>query len=231
MSNRRTKIFQSFLICLVILIGVYGYRAFETWQVEERLTQYRAATVQEVQRAIHDSLQNNGLFPIAGIVHEAPTITKIAKDNRLKNKTLQCFPVYVEGRLQSDLATVRILDLHHCSLISRDVESESGGQIVIKSKTGEFEELFISFHLLDDEQGSFRVNLPEEKQSLSSVQRALNQLVAKPNLASREELNSVLYQLFTNARLSTVDSRVTQHFLRLLLSAVHHELSRQKVFS
>ncbi len=231
MSIWQTKLFQSFLICLVVLTGVFGYQTFAAWQAEESLKQYHAATVQEAQQAIRVSLEQNGLFPVEGSVHEAPSITKAAKENTLEDQPSQCFPVYVEGRLQSDLATVRILDLHHCSVITKGVESRSGGQIVIKSKTDAFEDVYIEFHLLDGEQGAFRTNLPKEKQSLTAIQRVFNQLVAEPQVASREELDSVLYQLFTLAKQSKVSNHTAQQFMTLLLSSVQHELSSQQVFN
>ena len=231
MAISQTKLFQSFLICLVILTGVFGYQSFAAWQAKESLMQYHAATVQEAQQAIHDSLQNHGLFPIEGIVHEAPFITKVTKKDSRANNADQCFPVYVDGRLQSDLATVRIIDLHHCGLISKSVESRSGGQIVLKSKIDAFEDLYIEFDLLGDAQGSFRVNLPEEKQNLAAVERVFNQLVAEPRLSSREELDNVLYQLFTFAKLSKVSNHSAQQFMTLLLSSVQYELSRQQIFN
>tara|TARA_B100000676_G_scaffold313303_1_gene393200 strand:- start:29621 stop:30316 length:696 start_codon:yes stop_codon:yes gene_type:complete len=227
----QAKLFQSVLTCLVILAGVFGYQSFAAWQVEESLMQYHAATVQDAQQAIHDSLQNLGLFPIEGIVHEAPCIKKVTKKDTHANKADQCFPVYVNGRLQSDLATVRIIDLHHCGLISKGVESRSGGQVVVISKTEAFEDLYIEFDLLDEEQGSFRVNLPKEKQDLTAIERVFNQLVAEPRLSSREELDNLLYQLFVSAKLSKVSNHSAQQFMTLILSSVHYELSRQQVFN
>ncbi len=226
MSTRQSKKFIVVALVITLATGSLLFQWLGSQRAAEDLAEYYAAAVLEGQQAIQQSLEERGLVQYVGSLHEpAPN-----SDSIIDTSPAHCYPVNVDSVLECELATVRILDLHNCNVIEEGRECRSGGQLVISSRDGQFDEVFISFELLNSAGGKFEIVMPSDKRACQPIKRAFEQFAPEPGIASRQLMNNVLVKLFRNARNNTIDEQLGHLFLKIILNSVHHELLVAQAF-
>lgn len=226
MSFQRSKTIRGLLLCLVVVGSVSVYSDYQAARQAEALAEYREATVHESKAAIQQTLKELGLVRLNGVIHTALSPDKQAAEFNQD----QCFPVNVDTSLEIEQAKVEVVDLHHCRKLSKDSDCRAGGQIVISLTNTQIEDVYISFNLLDSGQGDFTITIPEQQSLQRELQQVFEQLVNEPQLANRQHLNEVLFNLFMSVKQNNFDEKSGEQFLKILLSAVHHHLLAKNVF-
>ena len=226
LSVQFSKTVSGLLLCFIMTGGIYGYFAYQDHQQAQVLSSYYQATVRESEVAIQQTLAERGLMRLNGVIH-----TPLANQEQVLDiEAAHCFPVYVHTSLSCEYATVQVVDLHHCHPLAEEADCRSGGQIVISPTNPKIEDIFISFNLLDHGQGDFTITIPDEVGLQRELQIVFEQFVDVSQLANRNELNNMLFELFMNAKTNNLDEQLGQHFLKTFLSAVHHQLVVASIF-
>ena len=226
MSTRQSKKFIVVALVITLATGSLLFQWLGSQRAAEDLAEYYAAAVLEGQQAIHQSLEERGLVQYVGSLHEpAPS-----SDSIVDTSTDFCYREYVSCVLECELASVSILDLHHCLVIEEGKDCTSGGQLVISSKNGQFDKLYISFALLNSAGGKFEIVMPSDKRACQPIKRAFEQFAPEPGIASRHLMNDVLMKLYRNARNNTIDEQVGHLLIKMILNSVYHELLVAQAF-
>ncbi len=225
MSSTLSRLVSVLLLCLIVLAGVYTDHFFQENQRIKLIEQHRLEIPMRAQAVMNQLLEQRGLIRLNGVVHTASN-TPVSK-----NSSKSCYSDHLTASLKCEKASVILVDLHNCSELSEGHDCRAGGQICISFENPEIDDVYITFDLMNQDRGRFTITLPRQHKLQGKIQYVFEQLMDVSQIADREKLNMMLYELFMNARHDIVDKKMGQDFLVTILSAVHHYLSAIHVFT